>query len=248
MSRSIKPSPANASLDALPRSYPELLLHIGGRVRELREMLGMTLTELGPRIGLDPGGMSRLERGKANFTFRIADRIAAGLGVPTHELFIPRAISELDPVALRARRGAPGPIRDLHAEEASLEQLLERIGGRIRELRTLQGLSIAVLADYAEVVPHQLNSIELGRWNCSVRIIDRIAQGIGVHTYELVLPRERSELQVSLERSAKSAPKKRAKTSDPSATKKPTKKSSAKKSGKKATAKATSKGETRRAR
>jgi transcriptional regulator with XRE-family HTH domain len=188
----------NVPSSAPPQSFPELLQQVGARIRELRERQGLSLELLGETIGLNAGGMSRIETGKSNFTLRTANRIARGIGVHTREFFVPPQLSELEPQApkRRGKRAAREPIV-LDEDDGSLQELLEHVGSRVRELRELQALSVSVLADYVGVMPHALSSIEAGKTNLTIRTADRIAQGIGVYTHELFIPRERSEIQPS---------------------------------------------------
>lgn len=194
-----------------PQSFPELLRQVGARIRELRERQALTLELLGETVGLNAGGMSRIENGRKNFTLKTVNRIALGIGVHTREFFVPPKLSELEPGASKshrrktARPRAPVVVTD----DGSLQELLEHIGSRIRELRELQGLSIQVLADYVGIVPHALGAIEAGKTNLTIRTADRIAQGIGVYTYELFIARERSEIQLSSSASTARAAKKK---------------------------------------
>lgn len=204
--------PHHTAPSTTPQSFPELLRQIGARIRELRGRQGLTLELLGESIGLNAGGMSRIENGKTNFTLRTADRIAQGIGVRTRELFIPRELSEIEPRATPKSRRKSTRARDpivVDDDERSLQELLEHVGSRIRELRELQALSVGVLADYVGIVPHALSSIEAGKTNLTIRTADRIAQGIGVHTHELFIPRERSEIQLASKESATRPAKKK---------------------------------------
>lgn len=81
-------------------------------------------------------------------------------------------------------------------EEPSLEEYLRLIGSRIRELRELQGLPMTALGEFTGITPGELHRIETGKRNLTVRTADRIAKAIGVHTYELFIPRERSSVRV----------------------------------------------------
>lgn len=193
----------------LPQSFPDLLRHVGARIRELRERQALTLELLGETVGLNAGGMSRIENGRKNFTLKTVNRIALGIGVHTREFFVPPKLSELEPQAPKRRRKTAPP-RDpvVITDDGSLQELLEHVGSRIRELRELQGLSIQVLADYVGIVPHALGAIEAGKTNLTIRTADRIAQGIGVYTYELFIARERSEIQPASSASSTRAVKK----------------------------------------
>lgn len=181
-----------------PQSFADLVRQVGARVRELREMQGLSLDVLGEAIGLNAAGLSRLETGKTNFTLRTANRIAQGIGVHTRELFVPPHLSELEPRAPSGgKRAAPREAIVVDKDDDSLQELLEHVGSRIRELRELQALPVGVLADYVGITPHALSAIEAGKTNVTIRTADRIAQGIGVYTHELFTSRERSEIRPS---------------------------------------------------
>jgi transcriptional regulator with XRE-family HTH domain len=79
----------------------DLLARVGGRVRELRRLQGMTLAVLGEFIGVDEAFLSKVEAGKLNLTLRTIERIARGLGVHVHELFVPRDQSGVRPKRVR---------------------------------------------------------------------------------------------------------------------------------------------------
>jgi len=91
---------------------------------------------------------------------------------------------------------AAEPERDIvEGDDPSLEALLTRIGGRIRELRELQGISLRALEEFTGIVTNELRTIEAGRRNITVRTADKIARAIGVRTEELFVPRERSAIR-----------------------------------------------------
>jgi transcriptional regulator with XRE-family HTH domain len=82
----------------------EALVHIGRRIRELRQMQGLTLAQLGEFTGIPTPEVSRIEAGKYNLTIRTATRIARGLGVYLHELFVPRDQSGIRPRRQRKKK------------------------------------------------------------------------------------------------------------------------------------------------
>jgi len=85
---------ANEDLELL---IDEHLRRLGERVAELRSLQGLTLTELEDLCGVGFSQLSRLENGKINISVRIAVRVAEGLGVQLHELFVPAEMSEVRP-------------------------------------------------------------------------------------------------------------------------------------------------------
>lgn len=61
-------------------------LGIGPRIRELRSERGMTLDQLASRAGISASHLSRLERGQAEPSFRVAAAIADQIGVSLSDL------------------------------------------------------------------------------------------------------------------------------------------------------------------
>jgi transcriptional regulator with XRE-family HTH domain len=59
---------------------------LGRAVRLRREEIGLTQEELADAAGLDPTSVRGLERGIANPTWDVADRVARALGLAPHEL------------------------------------------------------------------------------------------------------------------------------------------------------------------
>jgi transcriptional regulator with XRE-family HTH domain len=59
----------------------------GQNVRAWRERRGLTLQQLGRRIGVSPNTIDRLERGSSDQSFHIRASIASGLGVPMCQLW-----------------------------------------------------------------------------------------------------------------------------------------------------------------
>ena len=51
---------------------------IGGRVRALREAMGLSLRDLAERCGVSAPMLSQVERGETSPTLQVATRIAAG--------------------------------------------------------------------------------------------------------------------------------------------------------------------------
>lgn len=107
---------------------------------------------------------------------------------------------------------------DADAEVALLvKEHLRRIGERIREFRTLQGMTLPELEEVCGVPFTQISRIENGQRNSSVRILVEIADGLGVQLHELFVPPEMS--QVRAKKRAAPAKKKTAKRSKKSAKK-----------------------------
>ena len=64
-------------------------LRVARRVRDLREMLGLSLDALAQRCGVSRSMISRIERGESSATAVVLDKLAAGLNVSLASLFDP---------------------------------------------------------------------------------------------------------------------------------------------------------------
>jgi transcriptional regulator with XRE-family HTH domain len=64
-------------------------------------------------------------------------------------------------------------------------KFLERLGGRIRELRTNKGLSLSELAHMCEFEKASLSRIELGKTNTTVLTLRKICKALDVNVSEL---------------------------------------------------------------
>jgi transcriptional regulator with XRE-family HTH domain len=64
--------------------------------------------------------------------------------------------------------------------------LAKQIGGRIRQLRTQQGLTLEQLASAAGLPPESISRVERGRTVASLRSLSRLAHGLGVALAQLV--------------------------------------------------------------
>src|SRR5512132_635006 len=61
-------------------------IHIGARVRALREAMDLSLRDLAERSGVSAPMLSQVERGETSPTLAVADRIAAGLELTLSQL------------------------------------------------------------------------------------------------------------------------------------------------------------------
>lgn len=106
------------------------------------------------------------------------------------------AVKRCHPEAVpAAKNSAESEELDNEEEDASLEHLLIHVGSRIRELREIQDLSLPALEEFTGIHIKELRRIEAGKRNLTFRTANKIARAIGVHTWELVVPRERSSLR-----------------------------------------------------
>lgn len=60
----------------------------GEAIRKLRIELGLGLNEFAQRCGIDPGNLSRIERGQAGARMATLRRIAQALGVQISEIAV----------------------------------------------------------------------------------------------------------------------------------------------------------------
>lgn len=67
-----------------------------------------------------------------------------------------------------------------------MSDIYTSIGRRIREERTLRGLSIEKLAELAEITPSFLGLIERGERKLSVHTLDKITRALQVQPNELM--------------------------------------------------------------
>ena len=65
---------------------PETHIHIGPRVRALREAMDLSLRDLAERSGVSAPMLSQVERGETSPTLQVAGRIAAGLELRLSQL------------------------------------------------------------------------------------------------------------------------------------------------------------------
>src|SRR5260370_14330312 len=96
------------------------LVTFGQRLRHLRRMRGLPLTELGERVDRAPSVLSLIENGRREPKLSLIEQLAAALSVPSAELLsrqppsrraqleIARADAQPGPALRAARRPEPG--------------------------------------------------------------------------------------------------------------------------------------------
>lgn len=130
----------DAHLDALPEEIAETtantLAAIGFRIRELRQLRGMTLQELADVSGLSTSMLSLVERGRASPSIGSLIVIASALGVTMSDLLVNGADSE-EKIVVRA------------SEARTVETAQHVVRRLLREDRS-RGVSVAV----NEYAPH----------------------------------------------------------------------------------------------
>ena len=80
---------------------------------------------------------------------------------------------------MKLARAKPAPVRDS-------DVYLRRLGERVRMLRNQRGMSRKVLARQAKVSERYLAQLEVGKGNCSIVLLRRIARAIGLPVTQLV--------------------------------------------------------------
>jgi len=73
-----------------------------------------------------------------------------------------------------------------------MSDIYTSIGRRVREERTLRGLSIEKLAELAEVTPSFLGLIERGERKLSVHTLDKITKALQAQPNELMQPQNKN--------------------------------------------------------
>src|SRR5665213_3740563 len=66
------------------------------------------------------------------------------------------------------------------------ESYLRRLGERVRTLRNQRGMTRKALAQHAKVSERYLAQMEVGKGNCSIVLLRRIARAIGLPVTQLV--------------------------------------------------------------
>jgi transcriptional regulator with XRE-family HTH domain len=84
---------------------------IGGRVRALREAMGLSLRDLAERCGVSAPMLSQVERGETSPTLQVATRIAAGLDLRLSQLLRLDEDGAITIVRANERRQGPAHVR-----------------------------------------------------------------------------------------------------------------------------------------
>jgi putative transcriptional regulator len=66
------------------------------------------------------------------------------------------------------------------------KDICARVGNRIRELRQAKGWSQQILADHAQMERSHLTRLEDGKREAGLKILEKIADALGVEPYELL--------------------------------------------------------------
>jgi XRE family aerobic/anaerobic benzoate catabolism transcriptional regulator len=81
---------------------------------------------------------------------------------------------------------------------AAADVFLPRLGERVRTMRNRRGMSRKSLARYAQVSERYLAQLESGEANCSIVLLRRIAQAMGVPVAEVVDDRAERPVEAAL--------------------------------------------------
>ena len=84
---------------------------IGGRIRALREAMGLSLRDLAERCGVSAPMLSQVERGETSPTLQIATRIASGLDLRLSQLLRLDEDGVVTIVRVDERRQGPSNVR-----------------------------------------------------------------------------------------------------------------------------------------
>jgi len=84
---------------------------IGGRIRALREAMGLSLRDLAERCGVSAPMLSQVERGETSPTLHVATRIAAGLDLRLSQLLRLDEDGAVTIVRASERRQGPSQVR-----------------------------------------------------------------------------------------------------------------------------------------
>ncbi len=87
---------------------PDVAIHIGPRVKALREAMDLSLRDLAERSGVSAPMLSQVERGETSPTLAVASRIAAGLELRLSQLLRLDESGTVTVVRAGERRGGGG--------------------------------------------------------------------------------------------------------------------------------------------
>lgn len=102
---------------------------IGGRIRVIRKMKGLTQDKLAERSNLDDSYLGAIERGERNVSIDTIDKIIDALEVPYNELFqFEKELSEEQMARRRAVDEYIGMVSNLSVKEL---EILKRINKEV---------------------------------------------------------------------------------------------------------------------
>jgi repressor LexA len=134
---------------------------IGDKIKELRELRGISQRQLAIKAELDPSYLSIVESGKrTNITLDVARRLSAALGVNLEEL--------------------------IESETSDKNEKMS-IADKLREIRTSKGLTQEALGQLSGLGRTYVNHIECGRIpNITIQTAQKLAGALDVSTDDLM--------------------------------------------------------------
>lgn len=193
-SRGMSPDPrhllAEEELDKLERA---LMQQVGTRIRHIRLSKGWTQGELAPYVGGANSSVAQTEAGDEVLTAATVTRYAVAFEIEPYELCLEQHSDE--PPKPPRRKAALPPLLEPTALSARINAFRAQIGRRIYDLRTIQGMTLAFLAEFAAVDIAGLRRVETGKGDFNLRSMVKVAEAIGVLPYELYLPRDQSSIR-----------------------------------------------------
>ncbi len=146
-------------------------------VSSLRKARGMTQKDLAERLGFTPQGISRFESTDSSFDLRLIDKLCKVLDVSFQELCFKQ-------------------IEGTHYQEFDLD--LDNLSSRLKAYREKSGLTQTSLAESSHITTRSLRSYENGEQLPSFQTLTRIADSLGLSTFELfIAPKEKEEPPVT---------------------------------------------------
>jgi XRE family aerobic/anaerobic benzoate catabolism transcriptional regulator len=85
---------------------------------------------------------------------------------------------------MKTARAKASPVKPAHGRDN--DPYLRRLGERMRTLRNQRGMTRKALAQHAAVSERYLAQLEVGKGNCSIVLLRRIARAIGLPVTQLV--------------------------------------------------------------
>jgi len=172
---------------------------VGARIRHIRLSRGWTQQELAPYVGSTQGGVAQTEAGGEVFTAATVTRYAVAFEIEPYELYLEP--SDEPPKPPRRKAELPQPIEPT-ALSAHVNAFRGQIGRRIYDLRTIQGMTLAFLAEFGAVDIAALRRVEAGKGDFTLRSMVKVAEAIGVLPHELYLPRDQSSIRAKMPRAS----------------------------------------------
>ena len=148
------------------------------QIRMYRRVRGRSMQELADFLGVSLSAVSKIEKGYRRIDQEQLVRIAAFLDCPLQDIFVNEASSQPDVVQAWRREQER---RNRVNERSGLKML----GAGLRYIRGQKNLTLADVADGAELTLSVYHRIEMGQREVSEDEISRIARALGYTNEEL---------------------------------------------------------------